>query len=99
MEETKLTAALPNLDVEILHREEPEGAETVVIRITATPSFEAAARMLAPALCAMPAAMLWTASMQAWSELAWRSWAPWLGAVGPTASRLSVLGGSRDRGL
>lgn len=59
MEETKLTAALPNLDVQILHRDEPEqGAETVTIRIRATPTFKAAAGMLAPTLAMMPFAML-----------------------------------------
>lgn len=51
MEETKLTAALPNMDIQILHREDPErGAETIAVQITATPSFDAALGVLGPAL-------------------------------------------------
>lgn len=51
MEETKLTAALPNMDIQILHREDPErGAEIIALQITATPSFDAALGRLAPAL-------------------------------------------------
>ncbi len=51
MEETKLTAALPNLDIQILHREDPErGAEVIALQITATPSFDAVRGLFGPAL-------------------------------------------------
>ncbi|MBP2290524.1 hypothetical protein [Azospirillum rugosum] len=51
MEETKLTAALPNMDIQILHREDPErGAEMIAVQITATPSFDAALGQFGPAL-------------------------------------------------
>ena len=84
MEETKLTAALPNMDIQILHREDPErGAETIAVQITATPSFDAALGVLGPALMgrmmqnrgfnpmmAHPMMGLWAAPMQAWTQ-AW----------------------------
>ncbi len=42
MEETKITAKLPSLDVEITRRELPEqNAETITLRMTAVPSFDA----------------------------------------------------------
>ena len=48
MEETKITAHLPNLDVEIARRELPEAnAETITLRMTAVPSFQAFADHLA----------------------------------------------------
>ena len=44
MAQTKLTAHLPTLDVEITRRDLPEqNAQAVTIHITATPSFDAAA--------------------------------------------------------
>ena len=80
MDETKLTAALPNLDIVVLHREDRErGAETITISVTATPSFEAVRAAIGPSL---PLAALWMAPMQAsflaWSGLVRRAWAPWL---------------------
>lgn len=80
MEETKLTAALPNLDVQIVHRACPEqNAEAISITFTATPDFATVGRMLAPNL---PLLDLWMAPMQAWSSLVQRAWSPWLSAVG-----------------
>ncbi|MCW2243401.1 hypothetical protein [Azospirillum canadense] len=84
MEETKLTAALPNMDIQILHREDPErGAEIIALQITATPSFDAALGLFGPALLgqmmrnpgvnpmmANPMMALWAAPMQAWTQ-AW----------------------------
>ncbi|MCW2246063.1 hypothetical protein M2352_001654 [Azospirillum fermentarium] len=53
MDETKLTAALPNLDVQILHRTLPDqGGEAISITLTATPSFDAAAAAFLPGLAA-----------------------------------------------
>lgn len=85
MEETKLTAALPNLDVQIVHRALPEqNAEAISITFTATPDFETAAKMLAPNL---PLLGMWMAPMQAWTSLVQQAWAPWLNAMG-TGARL-----------
>jgi len=90
MEETKLTAALPNLDVQIVHRALPEqNAEAISITFTATPNFEAAAKMLGPNLPHMlPMMALWMAPMRAWTNLAQQAWAPWLNAMGQGARRL-----------
>lgn len=86
MEETKLTAALPNLDVQILHRAYPEqNAEAISITFTATPNFETVGKMLAPNL---PMLALWAAPMQAWSALVQQAWAPWLNAVNASAKLL-----------
>ncbi len=80
MEETKLTAALPNLDVQIVHRTYPdENVEALTITFKATPDFDAVGRMLAPNL---PLFALWMAPMQAWSGLVQQAWAPWLNAMG-----------------
>lgn len=93
MEETKLTAALPNLDIQILHRDDPEhGAETIAVQITATPSFEALRGMMGPALLgaanpllnpafgvnANPMLALWAAPMRMWTDAMRQVWAPWL---------------------
>ncbi|MBP2315790.1 hypothetical protein [Azospirillum soli] len=81
MEETKLTAALPNLDIQILHREDKErGAEIITMQITATPSFDAVRGMIGPAF---PMMGLWAAPMQAWSAMVQQAWAPWLSAFAP----------------
>lgn len=61
MDETKLTAALPNLDVQILHRALPDqSGEAISITLTATPSFDAAAAALLPPLATtfLPGAFL-----------------------------------------
>ncbi|HYG90874.1 MAG TPA: hypothetical protein VD978_31980 [Azospirillum sp.] len=80
MEETKLTAALPNLDVQIVHRAFPEeNAEAISITFTATPNFEAVSKMLAPNL---PLLALWVTPMQVWTGLMRQAWAPWLNAMG-----------------
>ncbi|MBY6263183.1 hypothetical protein EI613_14855 [Azospirillum sp. 412522] len=50
-DETILTAHLPNLEIQIRHREAgEEGAEVIAIQFRATPSFDAVAGLLAPAL-------------------------------------------------
>lgn len=51
MEETKLTAALPNLEIQIVHRENPEdGTEIVAVQLKATPSFQALRGTMVPTL-------------------------------------------------
>lgn len=50
-DETTLTAHLPKLEIQIRHREAGEdGAEVIAIQFRATPSFDAVAGLLAPAL-------------------------------------------------
>lgn len=51
MEETKLTATLPNLEIQIVHRENPEdGTEIVAVQLKATPSFQALRGTMVPTL-------------------------------------------------
>ncbi|HET7851433.1 MAG TPA: hypothetical protein VFK91_01645, partial [Methyloceanibacter sp.] len=46
-ESTKATAHLPGLDIEIVHRQSPDGlTEQISINLKAVPSFEAFARSL-----------------------------------------------------
>ena len=50
-DETTLTAHLPNLEIQIRHREAgDDGAEVIAIQFRATPSFDAVAKLLAPTL-------------------------------------------------
>ncbi|MBP0588658.1 hypothetical protein J8I87_02790 [Paraburkholderia sp. LEh10] len=86
--ETKLTAHLPTVDVEITRRKLPEaGAESVAIHITAVPSVEAAAQwFLQPGLlsAASPLSALSPFSLLSplslWSM--WmRAWQPWFAMV------------------
>lgn len=100
MEETKLTAALPNLEIQIVHREDPDdGTEIVAVQLKATPSFQALRGTMAPTLLpgfahsgsglgpGLGMAGLWLAPMQSslqiWSGLMQRAWAPWLSAFRP----------------
>ncbi|CAB3792994.1 hypothetical protein LMG28614_03623 [Paraburkholderia ultramafica] len=73
MDQTKLTAHLPTVDVQITRRTHPEqGAETITIHITAAPSFDAAAQWLlhASLFPIAPPLSLWADVMRAWQ--------PWL---------------------
>ncbi len=98
MDETKITAKLPNLDVEITRRELPEhDAESITLRMTAVPSFEAFAGYLraqgSHPLSPFGAAWMmnpWADLMASWSRLAQVAWMPWLE---PTLPRVT---GRRD---
>jgi hypothetical protein len=82
MDQTKMTAHLPTVDVEITKRMVPEqNAEAITIHITATPSFDAAARWLLQTnlFSIAPPFLLWADIMRAWQ--------PWLPvSSGPTRS-------------
>src|SRR3954463_16122911 len=68
-DETRATARLPNLDIEILHRRPWEGnGEHLVVTLRAVPSFEAFGRVLE----ASNPLLAWTRMMQT-------VWSPWLG--------------------
>ena len=72
-EETRATARLLNLDIEILHRRPWEGdEEQMLITLRAVPSFEAFGRLLE----ASNPLLLWTRMMQA-------AWSPWLPQIPP----------------
>jgi len=70
-EATRAHAQLPGLDIEIVHRRSPEGdAEQIVIRLQATPSFDAFASYLD---AANPFAF--------WARAIQLGWWPWLEAT------------------
>jgi hypothetical protein len=72
MDETKATARLPGLDIELKRRvDEQEGAEYVSVTLRATPSLDAFAGALHP--MALPLA-LW----QSWFDMAQAFWQPFL---------------------
>jgi hypothetical protein len=78
MDETKLTARLPNLEVEIIRREDPaQNAELLTLNFRAVPSFDAFGRYLlgsksesTPLTEAGPFGL--------WLKLWQQAWAPWL---------------------
>ena len=70
-DETRATARLPNLDIEILHRRPWEGnEEQIVVMLRAVPSFEAFGRLLE----ASNPLLVWTRMMEA-------MWSPWVGGL------------------
>ncbi len=82
--ETRMTATLPNLDLEIRHRHEGEAGEVMTLRMRAHPDMESAVRALLPALpFAMASAnpMLMSYPFTAWLRLARLSWQPFLLAL------------------
>lgn len=73
MDQTKLTAHLPTVDVEITRRElAGHDGEAIMIHITASPSFDAAAQWL------LQASLFPMASpLTLWADMM-RVWQPWL---------------------
>ena len=70
-DETRATARLPNLDIEIVHRRAWEGSEEqIVVMLRAVPSFEAFGRLLE----ASNPLLVWTRMMEA-------MWPPWVGGL------------------
>ena len=81
IEETKASALLPNLKIEILHGRLPTGdAERLTISVLAVPSFEAFGRYLEAAN-----------PFLFWMRFAQTAWAPWLSAF-PASTPRSALG-------
>ncbi len=77
MDETRATARLPHLDIEIIHRRLPgERAEQLAISLRASPSFDAFARALDLQAALWP----WLAlnPLLAWQRLVLSTWQPWL---------------------
>lgn len=84
MDETRITAALPSLDVEIVHRELPgEGAEMMTIHLKAIPSFEAVNQFLAPRALAALAALAQLNPFAIWMQAVQAAWMPLLGPLAP----------------
>jgi hypothetical protein len=67
-----------------MRRDVPEeNAETLTIRIVATPSFASFERM---ALGPLAAVQPWMAAWTAWSRMAEAAWRPWFQALGAPAA-------------
>ena len=82
MDETKLTADLPTMNVEIVHRAAPDGrGEMVTIQLNATPDFRAALPLLA-GMAQLPlmlgqAAQAPLSPLALWTQAAQAMTAPW----------------------
>ena len=88
MDETKLTARLPSLDMEVVHREDPDaGAEMITIHLRASPSFDAVGQMLTANANLWSAPMM--APMLAWTGMANAVWSAWLNAAAPGLAPLA----------
>jgi hypothetical protein len=70
MDVTKASADLPGLAVDVVHRQSPDGDfEEIVIKLKATPSFEAFGHLVAAA-----------DPLTFWLQAARLMWTPWLAA-------------------
>jgi hypothetical protein len=90
MDETRATARLPHLDVEIVHRRLPEEqVEQLAISLRANPSFDAFGRDLDAPAAFWP--WLATNPLLAWQRLLMAAWRPWLGQgqIAPGPERLT----------
>lgn len=78
MEETKVTGALPNVNVEITHRQAPDGsAEFLTINLTATPDFRAALPLMGN-FAQMPLMLgALQSPLHLWAQAAQAMMAPW----------------------
>ncbi len=79
MDETRLTATLPNLDVDIVSRRpEGGGSETVTITVTATPDLATAAAGLLANPAVMLAGLPGGNPMVWWMGMVQAAWQPWI---------------------
>ena len=91
MDQTKLTAHLPAVDIEITRHELPEqNAQALTIHITATPSFDDAAQwLLKTGLFSLaPPCSMWADFMQVWQRAWFPGWQHWLSIESPPARSL-----------
>lgn len=77
MDETRMTASLPQLDVEITRRASDDGAaEIVTMTVRAAPDLNAVARMMAPQMLLLPM-MAANPFLAAWTQVLRQAWSPW----------------------
>lgn len=83
MNETNVTANLPRLDVEIVHRDDPERhMEVMTIEMRASPSFRAVGGYLADSpLCRV--ALMFAMPWAMWAGTVEAMWRPWLALAAP----------------
>ncbi|MDH3662500.1 MAG: hypothetical protein OEU92_21140 [Alphaproteobacteria bacterium] len=75
MEDTKITAKLPHLDIEIRRRElVDEHAEELTIRMQATPNFDAVGASILPVMSALASVN----PTLVWMNVIQQTWQPWL---------------------
>lgn len=103
MDETKLTADLPTMNVEIVHRAAPDGrGEMVTIQLNATPDFRSALPLLAgmaqlPLMLggstAQPFSATFPSPFTLWTQAAQAMLAPWaaLAKANPWAAPFLAL--------
>jgi hypothetical protein len=89
MDETRLTATLPTLTIDVIRRDLGERGEQVAVQITARPGFDAWEKLLAgPAL---PGPMAWMAPWLALNPFA-RLWLGYNPKPEPTAETATLSG-------
>ncbi len=98
MTETRAIAQLPQLEIEIRHKElEAENAEFIAITLKATPNLQAVANWLTP-FSAIMAVQPWNPWM-VWHKAAISMWQPWLQQMSAySADRTSKLEDARRTG-
>lgn len=94
MDETKLTADLPTMSVEIVHRATPDGrGEAVTIQLNATPDFRSALPLIA-GMAQLPLMLAQSSSnispLAWWNQAAQSMMAPWM-ALARTNPFLALL--------
>ena len=89
MDETKIIANLPALDIEITRQHDPDdNARITTIQMRAGPPFGMAAQFMSPMAATMGAmaanpAVAWARFMQA-------AWTPWLGMMRPMVGLMGL---------
>ncbi len=82
-DDTRAVARLPNLEIEIRHRRDPEErAEYLTVSLKATPDLDAALAWLDP----RRAALAWATAFNPWLA-AWRAWSWPMMLPGPDEPR------------
>lgn len=105
MDETKLTADLPTMNVEIVHRAAPDGrGEMVTIQLNATPDFRSALPLLAgmaqlPLMLGGGAATPLPSPLALWAQTAQAMMAPWLALAraNPFLAQIDYLSGTTKK--
>ncbi len=89
MNETKIIANLPALDIEITRQHDPDdNARSTTIQMRAGPSFDAAARYFPPMAATM--GVMAANPAVAWARFMQAAWMPWLGLMRPMVGILGL---------
>ncbi len=89
MDETKIIANLPALDIEITRQHDPDdNARTTTIQMRAGPPFGAAARYWSPMAATM--GIMAANPAVAWAQMMQAAWTPWLGLMRPMVGLMGL---------